>query len=76
MQGTPQITSNPSSSQLDSEVLKMKGSVAIDLAYLNQIFKNPKGYKLLYRASNHAFSAQAFHQNCNNIRDTLTLVRN
>ena len=31
--------------------------------------------ELLYRASEHKFSAQSFHKKCDNIADTLTLVK-
>lgn len=35
----------------------------------------PRQLKLLYRASENAFSAGAFHEKCDNNEDTLTLVR-
>jgi hypothetical protein len=31
--------------------------------------------ELLFRASEHGFDAQKFHQSCDNIQDTVTLVR-
>ena len=31
--------------------------------------------ELLFRASEHSFSAKAFHDHCDGIKDTLTLVR-
>ena len=36
---------------------------------------NPKKLELLYRASENGFSAAAFHQKCDNVADTLTIVR-
>ena len=35
----------------------------------------PKEFKLLYRASEHNFKAAAFHQKCDNIPNTVTLVK-
>ena len=35
----------------------------------------PNEVKLLFRASEHNFSAKAFHQKCDNIEDTLVLIR-
>jgi hypothetical protein len=39
------------------------------------LLHHPKAIKLLFRASQHAFSASAFHAKCDHIEDTLVLVR-
>lgn len=36
---------------------------------------NPKKCDLLYRGSENGFSASTFHQKCDNIPNTLTIVR-
>ena len=37
--------------------------------------QQPKRLKLLYRGSDNEFSAKAFHQKCDSIRNTLTIVK-
>jgi hypothetical protein len=63
-------------SQLDSQILNTynKGNEE-QVKFLFQSLKNPKQLQLLFRASEHDFSAIAFHSKCDNIEDTLTIVR-
>jgi hypothetical protein len=42
---------------------------------LKESFGRPVQLKLLFRASEHNFSAAAFHARCDHLEDTLTLVR-
>lgn len=44
-------------------------------SYLREVLKNPQKLKLLYRASENAFSASAFHYKCDEIPNTVTLVK-
>lgn len=37
--------------------------------------KNPKQLKLLFRASEHEFSAKQFHKYCDKIRHTFVLIK-
>ena len=39
------------------------------------ILNKPRNIKLLFRGSEHNFKAEAFHKNCDNIKNTLTVVR-
>ena len=39
------------------------------------ILSQPKRLELLFRASEHGFKAQAFHEECDNVENTLVLVR-
>lgn len=43
--------------------------------FLMRALSNPKRLELLYRGSENGFSAAAFHQKCDSIPNTLTLVR-
>jgi len=43
--------------------------------YLYSALNYPVDMKLIFRASEHSFSALAFHLKCDNIPDTLTIVR-
>ena len=56
----------------------MKCHVQIDLEqadFLKNILGNPRRIERIFRASEHNFRAAAFHEKCDNKRDTLTLVR-
>ena len=44
--------------------------------FLLEILGNPKKITRIFRASEHAFSAAAFHNKCDGVSNTLTLVRN
>ena len=46
-----------------------------ELRFLKDILGNPIRIEKLFRASEHGFRAVAFHEKCNNINDTLVLVR-
>ena len=43
--------------------------------FLSNALSHPKQLRLLFRASEHGFSAAKFHEHCDNIENTLTLVR-
>jgi hypothetical protein len=45
------------------------------LQFLRESFGRPVRLALMFRASEHDFSAKAFHAHCDNTEDTLTLVR-
>ncbi len=45
------------------------------ISFLRQILNNPKQIQLLYRGSENGFSASNFHQKCDNIPNTLVIVR-
>ena len=44
-------------------------------ALLFNTLKDPKQLKLLYRGTDHEFSVTAFHNKCDNIPNTLTVVK-
>ena len=65
---------------IDSNILKgkvhPKSEPAVEeYTFLKGILNNPRKIDLLYRASEHNFSAASFHQKCDNIPNTLVLVR-
>ena len=43
--------------------------------FLYDSLNKPKELKLLFRASDHEFKAAAFHQKCDNIANTLVVIR-
>ena len=43
--------------------------------YLMQALDRPKKMDLIFRASQHYFSAGAFHHKCDNVEDTLVLIK-
>ena len=45
------------------------------LEFLNKILNYPEKADIIYRASSNQFSASAFHKKCDNVTDTLVLVR-
>jgi hypothetical protein len=45
------------------------------LQFLRESFGRPVRLALMFRASEHGFSAKAFHAHCDDTEDTLTLVR-
>ena len=45
------------------------------LKFLRECLQYPKKVELLFRASEHKFSAAIFHKKCDNIADTFTLVK-
>ena len=62
------------------EVVNSLGSANIPLKqeqieFLMKSLKSPRKVELIFRASEHNFSAAAFHQKCDNKADTLTLIR-
>ena len=62
------------------EVVNSLGSANIPLKqeqieFLMKSLKSPRKVELIFRASEHSFSAAAFHQKCDNKADTLTLIR-
>ena len=62
--------------KLNSKILSAKtekGRKQFQMIYSN--LSKPKELKLLFRGSEHNFKAKAFHQNCDNIHNTLTVVR-
>jgi hypothetical protein len=56
----------------DSKILK--GGLNLKLAKLCEFEARDK-WSLLYRASEHGFTAQAFHSKCDNVANTLTVVK-
>lgn len=58
-------------SRLNSKIVKENTSEELLFNSLN----SPKRLSLLFRASEHDFSAVKFHQYCDGIPHTLTLVR-
>ena len=53
----------------------MKGTVGQDIEFLQEKLNNPKQIQLAFRASEHQFSAAAFHDKCNNIDNALVMIR-
>jgi hypothetical protein len=58
----------------------MKGTVNKDIAFISDSFnkctqRRPYQLQLLFRASQHAFKAEAFHQVCDNVNETFLLIR-
>lgn len=47
----------------------------MSFSYLDNILKNPRRFELLYRGSENNFKASIFHQKCDNIPNTLTIVK-
>jgi hypothetical protein len=45
------------------------------MSFIFDSLDKPKGLKLLFRASEHQFKAAKFHQFCDNIPNTFTLIR-
>ena len=43
--------------------------------FLLRALGDPVRVERIFRASEHSFSAKAFHQKCDNVPDTLVLVR-
>jgi len=61
---------------LDSLVLNQSKDMFQKIKFIFQsLDKAPKDFKLLYRASDYNFSSGTFHEICDHIPDTLTLVR-
>jgi len=60
---------------IDSVVFNRTKNMFQKIKYMVGHLKNPKDFRLIFRASEHGFRAEAFHEKCNNIMDTLTLVR-
>jgi hypothetical protein len=62
--------------KLDSLILRPEDKNADShTQLLRESFGRPARLALLFRASEHNFSAKAFHAHCDNTEDTLTLVR-
>jgi hypothetical protein len=64
----------------DSILVKCSASLVEELKaeqhqFLSKILNNPKRIELIFRGSEHEFKAEAFHERCDGITDTLTLVR-
>ena len=57
---------------LDSKIITKKS----ELDFLNEILDKPKKSQLLYRGSEHNFSALKFHELCDSYPHTLTIVKN
>ena len=53
----------------------MRNTVRKDTTFISDSLCRPSEMKLLFRASQHSFSAKAFHQRCDKTEDTLVLVR-
>jgi lipopolysaccharide biosynthesis regulator YciM len=62
--------------KLDSQIIKQGGeSTGNHLQLLRDSFGRAVRLEVMFRASEHGFSAAAFHAKCDDIEDTLTLVR-
>ena len=46
-----------------------------DLQFFSKALNNPRSLRLLFRASQHNFKTEAFHLNCDEYQNTLTLIR-
>ena len=53
----------------------MGNSVSRDIKFISESLCRPSALKLLFRASEHSFSAEAFHRHCDRAEDTFVLVR-
>ena len=60
---------------IDSKVLQLKKNIQKDTIFISKALNYPIKIELIFRASEHQFRARAFHQCCNNINDTLILIR-
>ena len=59
-----------------SKVLTMnEDSLYEHFQFIDTSLCRPSKYKLIFRASQHDFSAKAFHEHCDKINDTLILAR-
>jgi hypothetical protein len=62
--------------QVNSLIIRLEDKdVGSHLQLLRVSFGCSVRLELMFRASDHGFSAKAFHAKCDNIEDTLTLVR-
>ena len=60
----------------DTKVIdKSSPTAKEDIHFMWQSLNNPVDAKLLFRASEHSFKASQFHEKCNSVPDTLTLVK-
>ena len=66
---------NNSVIDIDSRVLAMGNSVSRDIKFISDSLCRPSAMRLLFRASEHSFSAEAFHRHCDRAEDTFVLVR-
>jgi hypothetical protein len=64
------------SNSIDSLIIR-QGDKDADkhLQLLRESFGQPAQLERIFRASEHGFSAAAFHKHCNDIEDTLTILR-
>jgi hypothetical protein len=53
----------------------MKGNVEKDIKFIQETLYYPSKFVKIFKASEHSFRAKAFHDECNDINDTLVLVR-
>ena len=61
--------------KIDSEVLRMTGAVSKHTQFISDSLCRPSAMRLLFRASEHKFSAEAFHRHCDRAENTFVLVR-
>ena len=72
----PQNLSEQHSLSVDSKVLQMTPTtISRDIKFIRESLCRPSALKLLFRASEHSFSAEAFHEHCDKAEDTFVLVR-
>ena len=50
-------------------------TVSRDIKFISDSLCRPSALKLLFRASEHSFSAKAFHEHCDRAEDIFVLVR-
>ena len=69
------LRKNINSIAFDSKILSLSEGHAEALSSILGEERRVQRVERLFRASEHGFSAKAFHQNCDNREDTLVLVR-
>ena len=50
-------------------------TISRDIQFISDSLCRPSAIRLLFRASEHKFSAKAFHRHCDRAEDTFVLVR-
>ena len=61
---------------IDSIVLNKEKEIRIEqLKFLMKTLNNPKKITKMFRASDYEFKAEEFHKKCDNINDTVVLLK-
>jgi hypothetical protein len=70
------ISNEISLQEIDSDILKPnEAKFQENLNFIYESLDKPKGLQLLFRASEHQFEAAKFHEKCDNIEQTFTIIR-